>query len=158
MNPDLQVSSISNPLKLYDTDFYLWTQTTAQLLKEKKLDRVDFESLIEEIESMGRSEKKELKSRLTTLIEHLLKINYWQSEKANNARGWRQTIVEQRRQIQYLLEESPSLKRLLTEIWIECYVNARKDALKKYELEAEIFPSEPVFNLEDILNEDYIPE
>lgn len=158
MNSDLQVNFISNPSELYDTDFYLWTQTTAKLLKERKLDRVDFENLIEEIESMGRRDKKELKSRLTTLIEHLLKITYWQSEKANNARGWRQTIVEQRRQIQYLLEDSPSLRGLLAEIWIECYVNARKDALNKYELEAEIFPSEPVFSLEDILNEDYIPE
>lgn len=157
MNPDLQVSSISNLSKLYDTDFYLWTQTTAKLLKENKLDRVDFESLIEEIESMGRKDKKELKSKLTTLIEHLLKINYWQSEKANNARGWRQTIVEQRRQIQYLLEESPSLRGLLAEMWLECYTNARKDTLKKYELDYDIFPTEPAFSLEDTLNEDYIP-
>lgn len=157
MNP-LQVKSISNTSKLYEQDFYLWLQTTAKLLKEKQLDLVDFDSLIEEIESMGRSERKELKSRFTTLIEHLLKIKYWQAEKANNARGWRQTIVEQRRQIEYLLEESPSLKGLLTEIFSECYVNARKDIQKKYELDAEIFPSEPEFSLEDILNSDYIPE
>ncbi|HAX77615.1 MAG TPA: DUF29 domain-containing protein [Cyanobacteria bacterium UBA11372] len=158
MNPDLQLKSISNTSNLYDTDFYLWAQTTAQLLKEKRLDMVDFENLIEEIESMGKSDKKELKSRITTLIEHLLKIKYWQSEKANNARGWRQTIVEQRRQIEYLLEDSPSLRGLLSEIWSECYVNARKDIIKKYELDAEIFPSEPAFSLEDILNENYIPE
>jgi Domain of unknown function DUF29 len=158
MNPDLQLKSISNTSNLYENDFYLWVQTTAKLLKEKKLDMVDFDNLIEELESMGKSDKKELKSRLTTLIEHLLKIKYWQSEKANNARGWRQTIVEQRRQLEYLLEDSPSLRGLLAEIWIECYVNARKDIIKKYELDAEIFPSEPAFSLEDILNEDYIPE
>jgi hypothetical protein len=119
---------------------------------------VDFDSLIEEIESMGRSEKKELKSRFTILIEHLLKIKYWQAEKANNARGWRQTIVEQRRQIEYLLEDSPSLRGLLAELLSECYLNAREDILKKYELEAGLFPSEPEFSLEDILNADYIPE
>lgn len=50
---------------------------------------------------------------MTTLIEHLLKMKYWQAEKANNARGWRQTIVEQRRQLEYLLEDSPSLRGLL---------------------------------------------
>lgn len=158
INQDLQLSSISESSKLYDRDFYLWTQTTAKLLKEKQLDMVDFDNLIEEIESMGKSERKELKSRLTVLIEHLLKIKFWQSEKANNARGWRQTIVEQRRQIEYLLSDSPSLKGLLAEIWFECYVNARKDIIKKYELDAEIFPTEPAFSLEDILNEDYIPE
>lgn len=158
MNPELQLKSISDTSKLYDRDFYLWLQIQAKLLRERKLEDVDFESLIEEIESMGRSEKKELKSRLTTLIEHLLKIHYWQSEKANNARGWRQTIVEQRRQIEYLLSDSPSLRAFLAEIWRECYVNARKDLIKKYELDAETFPSEPAFSLEDILNEDYIPE
>jgi len=158
MNLDLQAKSISDTSKLYDIDFYLWVQTTAQLLKERKLDMVDFDNLIEEIESMGKSEKKELKSRLTTLIENLLKIKYWQSEKANNARGWRQTIVEQRRQIEYILSDSPSLRGLLGEIWSECYVNARKDLIKKYELDGELFPREPAFSLEDILNDDYIPE
>jgi len=158
MNQDLQFQSISNTSKLYEQDFYLWLQITAKLLKEKQLELVDFDNLIEEIESMGRSEKKELKSRFTTLIEHLLKIKYWQSEKANNARGWRQTIVEQRRQIEYLLEDSPSLRGLLAELLSECYVNARKDILKKYELEAKLFPIEPEFSLEDILNADYIPE
>lgn len=158
MNPELQVKSISDTSKLYEQDFYLWLQTTAKLLKEKKLELVDFDSLIEEIESMGKSERKELKSRLTTLIEHLLKIKYWQAEKPKNARGWRQTIVEQRRQIEYLLEDSPSLRALLAELFSECYINARKDLLRKYELDAEIFPSEPAFTLLDILNPDYIPE
>lgn len=158
MNPELQLKSISDPSSLYDRDFYLWLQTTAELLKERKLELVDFDNLIEEIESMGRSERKELKSRLTVLIEHLLKIQYWQEEKANNARGWRQTIVEQRRQIEYLLEESPSLRGMVEEVFSECYVNARKDILKKYELEAEMFPTEPAFTLKDTLNADYIPE
>lgn len=158
MNLDLHLKSIPDPSNLYDRDFYLWLQTTANLLKQRKLEMVDFDNLIEEIESMGRSERKELKSRLTVLIEHLLKMQYWQAEKVNNARGWRQTIVEQRRQLEYLLEESPSLRTLLAEVFGECYVNARKDILKKYELDAEMFPAEPAFTLEDTLNADYIPE
>ncbi|MDJ1178323.1 DUF29 domain-containing protein [Roseofilum sp. BLCC_M91] len=157
MNPELQEKADSNLSELYDRDFYLWVQTTAQLLKERKLDRIDFESLIEEVESMGKREKKELKSRLTTLIEHLLKLEYWESEKANNARGWRQSVVEQRRQIQYLLEESPSLKVLLAEVWTQCYGDARKDILRKYELNPEGFPVEPKLTLDNLLDEDYIP-
>ncbi|MBP0029862.1 DUF29 domain-containing protein [Roseofilum sp. Guam] len=158
MNSELQVKPDSNLSELYDRDFYLWVQTTVQLLQERRLDRIDFESLIEEVESMGKREKKELKSRLTTLIEHLLKLKYWESEKANNARGWRQTVVEQRRQIQYLLEDSPSLKVLLIEIWTECYGNARKDIIRKYRLEPELFPPEAGLTLDDILDDDYIPE
>lgn len=157
MNPELQAKADSNLSELYDRDFYLWVQTTVQLLQERKLDRIDFESLIEEVESMGKREKKELKSRLTTLIEHLLKLEYWESEKANNARGWRQTVVEQRRQIQYLLEESPSLNILLAEVWTQCYGNARKDIIRKYELDSALFPPEPEFILDQILDEDYIP-
>ncbi|MDJ1173464.1 DUF29 domain-containing protein [Roseofilum capinflatum] len=158
MNPELQVKTDSNLSELYKEDFYLWVQTTAQLLKERQLDRIDFESVIEEVESMGKREKKELKSRLTTLIEHLLKIEYWESEKANNARGWRQTIVEQRRQIQYLLEESPSLKVLLIEVWTQCYGNARQDIIRKYELDPELFPVDPKLTVDNLLDEDYIPE
>lgn len=158
MNSELQVKPDSNLSELYDRDFYLWVQTTVQLLQERRLDRIDFESLIEEVESMGKREKKELKSRLTILIEHLLKLKYWESEKANNARGWRQTVVEQRRQIQYLLEDSPSLKVLLIEIWTECYGNARKDIIRKYRLEPELFPPEARLTLDDILDDDYIPE
>jgi septal ring factor EnvC (AmiA/AmiB activator) len=82
--------------------------------------------LIEEIETMGRSEKRELESRLTVIAEHLLKLTYWLTEKEANSQGWRSTIVEQRRQVQRLLKESPSLRRLIPEIWIDCYQGQRR--------------------------------
>lgn len=143
---------------LYQQDFYLWIQTTTQLLKERRFEDVDWENLIEEIESMGRSEKKELKSRLIVLIEHLLKLMYWEAEKEYNARGWRNTIVEQRTQIELCLEDSPSLRLLLTDLFLNCYQKARSDALLKYQLPADFFPAEPPFKLEDVLNSDYLPE
>lgn len=143
---------------LYEQDFYLWIQTTAKLLKERSFDDVDWENLIEEIESMGRSEKKEVKSRLIVLIEHLLKLMYWEAEKTYNARGWRDTIVEQRRQIDFSLEDSPSLRPLLGEIFPDCYRIARKDTLRKYQLSSDLFPAEPPFTLQDVLNPDYLPE
>ena len=99
---------------LYEQDFYLWIQTTLAILKERKLEQLDIENLIEEIDSMGRSEKKELKTRLVVLIEHLLKLQYWTEEKDYNARVWRNTVVEQRRQIAYTLADSPSLKGILS--------------------------------------------
>ena len=131
--------------KLYDQDFYLWIQTTVKLLSEGKLEQLDIENLIEEIDSMGRREKKELKTRLIVLIEHLLKLQYWTEEKDYNARGWRNTVVEQRRQIAHSLADSPSLKSILN------------DTLRKYELPSELFPEDSPFSLLDVINADFLP-
>ncbi len=143
---------------LYEQDFYLWIQTTAQLLKERRFEDVEWSNLIEEFESMGRSEKKELKSRLIVLIEHLLKLMYWESEKAYNARGWRNTVVEQKTEIELALEDSPSLRPLLTSLFLDCYQKARSNALQKYKLPPDFFPAQPPFTLEDVLDPDYLPE
>jgi hypothetical protein len=142
---------------LYEQDFYLWIQTTVKLLKERNLEQLDIDNLLEEIDSMGRSEKKELKTRLIVLIEHLLKLQFWILEKDDNARGWRTTVVEQRRQILYILADSPSLKSILNHIFIDCYTDARKDTIRKYQLSSEIFPEQAPFSLEQVLNEDFIP-
>jgi hypothetical protein len=152
------IKSSSITKSLYEEDFYLWIQKTARLLKEQCFEEVDLENLIEEIETMGRNEKRELESRLTTMVEHLLKLMYWQAEKDYNMRGWRGTVIEQRRQVQRLLKDSPSLKGLLGEIFLDCYQVARKDTLQKYRLPPEMFPTEPPFTVADVLNPDYLPE
>ncbi|MFM5983089.1 MAG: DUF29 domain-containing protein [Sphaerospermopsis kisseleviana] len=143
--------------KLYEQDFYLWLQTTANLLENNKFDELDIKNLIEEINSIGRSEKKELKSRLITLIEHILKLEYWQLEKENNARGWRNTVAEQRLQIELTLEDSPSLRNMLDDIFEECYQKARQYILKRYQLSPNLFPENPPFSVTDVLNADYLP-
>ncbi|MEA5617755.1 DUF29 domain-containing protein [Cronbergia sp. UHCC 0137] len=142
---------------LYDQDFYLWIETTVKLLRERKLEELDIENLLEEIDSMGRSEKKELKTRLIVLIEHLLKLQYWQAEKDDNARGWRNTVIEQRRQIIYTLADSPSLKSILNDLYLGCYTDARNDTLRKYQLPSELFPEQPPFSLLQVLNADFLP-
>jgi hypothetical protein len=142
---------------LYEQDFYLWIQTTLAILRERKLEQLDIENLIEEIDSMGRSEKKELKTRLVVLIEHLLKLQYWIEEKDDNARGWRNTIVEQRRQIAYTLADSPSLRAILNDVFLPCYQDAKKDTINKYQLPSNLFPEEPPFSLAQVLNADFIP-
>jgi hypothetical protein len=142
---------------LYDQDFYLWIQETVELLKNQQIEQIDWKNLIEEIESMGRSEKKEMKSRLMILIEHLLKLGYWESEKSDNSRGWRHTIVEQRRQIELTLEDSPSLKAVLSDSFRDCYQKARADTLEKTQLSPNLLPSEAPFTLEEALNFQYYP-
>jgi len=109
---------------LYQRDFLLWTLDTVHKLRSRDFNQLDLENLIEEIESLGRSEKKELKSRLLILLEHLLKRLYINSP--NDYRGWEITIDEQRRQIELELEDSLSLKT----IWEEAFSSAWRLALK----------------------------
>ena len=142
---------------LYEQDFYLWIQETVEILKKGQLEQLDIENLIEEVDSMGKSQRKELKTRLTVLIEHLLKLQYWTTEKDYNARGWRNTIVEQRRQIVYMLVDSPSLKAMVNDMFLDCYQDARNDTLRKYQLPLTLFPQECPFSLLEVLDPDFIP-
>ena len=140
---------------LYEQDFYLWTQITAEQLKENKFNEIDITNLIEEIESMGRSEKRELKSRLIVLLMHLLKWHY-QPEKRSES--WRTTITEQRICIEGLLEDSPSLKPLLSEVFEDCYQKARLKASDETGIKLNFFPKESPFSLAESLASSYLNE
>ncbi|AFZ57853.1 DUF29 domain-containing protein [Anabaena cylindrica FACHB-243] len=142
---------------LYEQDFYIWIETTIKILRDRQFNQLDIDNLIEEIETMGRSEKRELINRLRVLIEHLLKLIYWEQVRVENQRGWLDTIVEQRRQIQELLKDSPSLKPLLSEIFTECYTNARKDVLIKTNFPSNKIPTDLSFTLEQTLDINYLP-
>lgn len=148
-------SSTTRPNTLYEQDFYLWIQTTAQQLKENKLNEIDIPNLIEEIESMGRSEKRELKSRLIVLLMHLLK---WHYQPENRSESWRSTITEQRIYIEGLLEDSPSLKPLLSEVFEDCYQKARLKASDETGIKLNFFPKESPFSLEETLESNYVNE
>ncbi|MBZ8180862.1 DUF29 domain-containing protein [Oscillatoria salina IIICB1] len=140
---------------LYDRDFYLWTETTANLLRENKFHQVDLDNLIEEIASMVKREKRELKSRLIVLLMHLLKWKY-QSEKRSPS--WSSTISEQRICLELLLEDSPSLKPFLAEVLSNCYRKARHLTAKKTNLHLDTFPEGCPFSESKILELDYLPE
>ncbi|NJK27926.1 MAG: DUF29 domain-containing protein [Coleofasciculaceae cyanobacterium SM2_3_26] len=103
---------------LYATDFYAWTQAQANFLRQGKLDYLDVRNLIEEIESLGRQQKQELKNRLGVLIGHLLK---WDYQPDRRSKSWKYTIQEQRLQILDLLEQNPSLKPYLEEAIAKAY-------------------------------------
>ncbi len=111
-----QAIAVVKSLKpLYESDYLLWTQDVIAKLKAKDFDSIDIDNLIEEIEDLGRSAKRELKQRLATLLEHLLKRLYVNMPQEYN--GWKRTIREQRRQIKRELKETPSLKI----IWDESF-------------------------------------
>ncbi|MDF5707576.1 MAG: DUF29 domain-containing protein [Nostoc sp. S4] len=147
MNP----LSVNTP-NLYDRDFYLWTKTIVQQLKDHKFNEIDLPNLIEEVESMGRSEKRELKSRLIILLMHLLK---WQYQPKNQSESWRSTITEQRICIELLLEDSPSLQPLIATIFEDCYQKARLKASDETGIKLNLFPKESPFTLEETLKNIY---
>ena len=110
----------------YEQDFYRWLIETAQKIRNQNFAAVDWDNVAEELETLGRSEKRELRSCLLVLLEHLLKLAYWQAEREYNARGWNHTIVEQRQQIEFLLKDSPSLKPIISDLFDQCYTDAKK--------------------------------
>ena len=140
---------------LYEEDFFLWLETTALLLKESRFNEIDIANLVEEIECMGRSEKRSITSNLEVLLMHLLKYKYQPQKRTNS---WRLTIYEHRDRVIQGLEESPSLKRYYQEKFLSCYQKARKKASIETGLKILTFPEDCPFELELILDSDYLPE
>lgn len=106
---------------LYETDYHKWIEETVKQLQQGDYDGVDWANLIEEVIDLGKGEKNAVKSLLTRLLEHLLKLSYWDSEKAYNHRKWRSEIVTFRIQIKDRLEESPSLNNYLESSYPKCF-------------------------------------
>ena len=138
---------------LYKQDFYAWTQKTAQLLKDRNFDVVDWNNLIEEVESLGRKERRELRNRLAVLLGHLLK---WQFQPQYRSNSWLATIREQREQIQLLFEENPSLKSYLDVVEI-AYRSGINLAVKDTELPYKTFPAQCPYVWAEIINPDFFP-
>jgi ribosomal protein L29 len=139
----------------YDKDFYAWTQEQAGLLRAGKFAEVDVENLAEELDSMGRSDRREIDSRLEVLLAHLLK---WQAQVTFRSQSWRGTIREQRRRIAKLLRESPSLQPVAEQLVPEAYEEARQKAANDTGLPEASFPAECPFTPEQVLADDFLPD
>ena len=139
---------------LHDLDFYAWTQQQVDLLKSGNLVDVDVKHLIEEIESMGASERRELIDRLAVLLAHLLN---WHYQPSFRGRSWQLTIKEQRRQLQRLLKDNPSLYARLEEFISDAYVDSVLLAAKETGLEESAFPAQCPYAEDDLLNSEFYP-
>ena len=136
---------------LYDLDFSLWLEATASHLKARDFDRIDLENLIEEIEALGRSEKRELRNRLEVLLAHILKRVYIDS--AYDNRGWQLTILTQRQDLRKILEDSPSLRSYFISVFDRAFTDALEMVREEYR--GVSFPDRWQFDreIEAILNE-----
>ncbi|HAC65318.1 MAG TPA: DUF29 domain-containing protein [Cyanothece sp. UBA12306] len=137
----------------YKNDFYAWTQQQAQLLRSQQFNQIDWNHIAEEIEDMGRSEKRQLDSRLEVLIMHLLK---WQFQPNLRSRSGQLTIKEQRLRLEKLLKENPSLKSYLEEAKEKIYPLAV--IIAEQETGLSVFPATCIYNLKQIFSSEFLPE
>lgn len=141
---------------LYEEDFALWLEQQARLLREGRFDSLDIDNLLEEVEAIAKRDKREVRSRLEVLLLHLFKYQYQTEERS---RSWRDTIREQRRQLGLVFEDSPSLLKVYAPSVVnESYKAARRDAHDETGLPLVTFPETCLYTLEQILDEDFLPE
>jgi hypothetical protein len=133
--------------KSYEHDFFKWTKQQALLLKNREFEKIDIDNLREEIESLGKSEKRALNSHLINLLMHLLKIEY---QKEKHTSSWDQSISNARTEIMLLLKDSPSLKNEMKKIFKDSYQYARNKASQETGLEINVFPETCPWEISDI--------
>ncbi len=136
----------------YDEDFAVWTAETARLLRARRLAEVDLEHVAEGIEDMGKSQAREMESRLRVLFVHLLK---W---KVQPQKRWRSTIDTERVELRRLFRQSPSLRRCMPESLPEVYRDAVRAAGIETGLASRSFPGDCPFSVEQILDNDFLPD
>ncbi len=155
--PDANSETAKHPISasnLYEADFYAWTQEQAMLLHTQQWSQIDLPNIIEEIESLGKQQRQELRNRLSILIGHLLK---WQYQPQHRSRSWLATLRIQRLDINDLLEDSPSLKSYLDEALRKGYLKGVELAVKETDLPNRSFPAECSYSLLEILDDRFYP-
>jgi hypothetical protein len=139
---------------LYEKDFYAWSNEQSALLRAGKLSEADIGHIAEEIESMGRTEKRELISRLTVLLLHLLK---WRFQPARRTASWEASIQVQRNRLADHLDDNPSLKPLLPAALAAAYRDATLEAVAETGLPATTFPAACPWTVEEVLDAKFWP-
>ena len=141
---------------VYQQDFYTWTQEQAMLLKQGRFNEVDLKHLVEEIEDMGKSEKRALESYIENLLMHLLKWKY--QPYYVGRRSWELTIIEQRKRLYWHLNENPGLKSKLPEAIERSYELARSGAEKETGIPLSHYPDLCPWSYDQFTNPEFFPE
>lgn len=136
--------------KLYEQDYVAWTQDQADALRRRSINELDWENLLEEVESLGRQERNELRNHLIVLMVHLLK---WRLQPDRRGRSWALTIAEQRREAERVLAENPSLKPGVDDLLSSSYRTARLRAARQARVSIKAFPDEIPFGWNAMMSE-----
>ena len=140
---------------LYERDYYAWAMEQAALLRSGRLGDADIANIAEEIESLGKSEKRELVSRLQVILLHLLK---WEYQPSRRGQSWRLTILVQRNDLASHMEDNPSLMSILPEVLARAYRSASLSATGETGLSGTAFPSGCPYTFEQIMDPEFWPE
>jgi DNA-binding transcriptional regulator YdaS (Cro superfamily) len=138
----------------YDRDYHVWLTRQAALLAERRFAELDLDNLIDEIQDLARSEKREIENRLNVLLVHLLK---WRHQPTQRSGGWASTIIEQRARLLKRLQESPSLRGYPGQALDEEYAIARDKAAAETGLRAATFPKTCPYTIDQVLDPDFLP-
>jgi hypothetical protein len=138
----------------YQKDFYSWTREQAELLRSGRFDELDIANLVDEIETLGRSEKRELENRLTVLLVYLLK---WRYQPARRGQNWQLTIQEQRLEFFDVLNDNPGLKSQLQTLLAHSYQKAKIRASKETGLDTDDFPRTCPWEFAQLMDEAFLP-
>jgi ribosomal protein L29 len=135
---------------LFDKDRCSWALEQAALIRSGRTAEIDLGLIAETLEEMTRSDRRELRSRLAVLLQHLLK---WRFQPSHRTPSWKRTIRTQRREIESLLDESPSLKRHIETLYPKAYEDARNDAADETGLPLDTFPETNPWSYDDAMTE-----
>lgn len=151
-----EVTPQSAPLhgNLYASDFFAWTHQQALYIRNQDWERLDLANLIEEIDSLGRQQRQELKNRLSILVGDLLK---WEYQPQNRSNSWKATLQIQRLDIAELIADNPSLKPELEQLLSAAYLKAVALAVLETNLSDQVFPATCPYALVDILDDGFFP-
>jgi hypothetical protein len=139
----------------YQSDFSLWVEQTVQLLREQRWQEINVERLIQEVDDLGKSERRAIASQLTRLLLHLLKWHYQPQRRSDS---WLDSITDARTQIQLTLEDSPSLRNYPSEVLNSSYQRARQQAAKQTNLPLSQFSEACLYELESVLSDSWLPD
>lgn len=139
----------------YEADYLAWLETTIDNLRDRRYEQVDWANLIEELEDMGRSERRRLASNTIVVLMHLLK---WQYQPQIRTGSWEASIIEHRRRIREALQTSPSLQPYLYEILAGCYLEAVKQAKAETRLPLATFPETCPYTIANLLDDNFLPD
>jgi uncharacterized protein DUF29 len=142
----------------YEQDFFAWSFEQARVLRAVRPAALDWENLAEEVESLGSSIRHAVRSKLTVIVSHLLKLKYQPKKRSPS---WLASIATQRADVQALLEESPSLRQQVPGILVATYRTASRVA--SFEMgwskrEKRMLPDECPFTVEQVLDDEFFPD
>ncbi|MGD1069989.1 MAG: DUF29 domain-containing protein [Bryobacteraceae bacterium] len=149
----MATETIAKTSALYETDFAEWAETQSGALRRRDARELDWDNLAEEITALARNDKRAIRSHLTNLVKHLIKLKIQPGKRTDS---WLQSIVNAREELDLIIEDSPSQRSYPALMFDHCYDRAFKMALRETGVEAR--PERTPWTIEQTLSADFFPE